>query len=729
MVRSADEELYRAMHSREFAYVLTSRQMGKSSLMVRTAMRLRDEGATVVLLDLTAFGLNLTVSQWYYSLAEAVAQSTIGAREFAVFASDSPDVPPLQFFIRMVEASIPAERPLFLFLDEIDTVLSLPFSTDELFAAIRQLYNRRSEVPALQRLSLCLLGVASPSDLIRDTRTTPFNIGQRIELRDFTVAEALFLAPGLPGTSAARVRLLKRVYAWTSGHPYLTQRCCKALAERESFIVLPDVEKTCQLLFESPRSKILDDNLTFVRERLLNSGHDRTRVLLLYKRILRRRKVENNETDPIQNILLLSGAVTVSVAGILQVRNRIYRRAFDSKWVDANLPDIELRRRRQAFRHGLALAGVVAIVVITVIGYLANTVRKQRDESRLQLYLATLNLAQSAWQEHDTHKAIMLLQSNFPRAHDPDLRGFEWYALWNRVHADRPLVSYENVRGIPAAVIGSRAEPRLLALTDKYDVVELGADKKSLVGRGVSLKPTEYVPCATSDGHILTVDSNDGVVRAAVLRDESSGFEFRYPITTLSGNRERLYSVLGCSSDGQTFATYDHDEVSLYSIKTGAKTFRHPVHDRVLRFAFSSDARLIAMASRTTLEVWSADFSRQVTSAPVNQPGTLAFCPQNRCIAWPDYNGVHVWSLKGVHEIALLPSRGLDGYVDISPDGKLLASSRFDGVTVWNIESGKSIRTFQPYPITSVVRFSRALSLRSEARESATRQVGVCFYF
>src|SRR5437867_3385491 len=87
--------------------------------------------------------------------------------------------------------------PVVLFIDEIDAVRSLPFSTDEFFAAIRECYNRRSQDPAFERLTFCLLGVATPSDLIQDTRTTPFNIGHRIELTDFTPAEAAPLAAGL----------------------------------------------------------------------------------------------------------------------------------------------------------------------------------------------------------------------------------------------------------------------------------------------------------------------------------------------------------------------------------------------------------------------------------------------------------------------------------------------------------------------------------------------------
>src|SRR5438105_11532555 len=86
---------------------------------------------------------------------------------------------------------------LVVFVDEIDYVRSLPFSTDEFFAAIRECYNRRAQDPEFERLTFCLLGVASPSDLIQDTRTTPFNIGRRIELTDFTPAEAAPLAAGL----------------------------------------------------------------------------------------------------------------------------------------------------------------------------------------------------------------------------------------------------------------------------------------------------------------------------------------------------------------------------------------------------------------------------------------------------------------------------------------------------------------------------------------------------
>ena len=66
--RQADSDLYAGLLQGEFCYVLTSRQMGKSSLMVRTASKLREQGIAAVVLDLTAFGQTLTADQWYDGL-------------------------------------------------------------------------------------------------------------------------------------------------------------------------------------------------------------------------------------------------------------------------------------------------------------------------------------------------------------------------------------------------------------------------------------------------------------------------------------------------------------------------------------------------------------------------------------------------------------------------------------------------------------------------------------
>src|SRR5216684_2067736 len=70
--RQADRDLYEGLLGGEFCYVLTSRQMGKSSLMVHTAARLREAGVAVIVVDLTAIGQNLSAEQWYGGLLRRV---------------------------------------------------------------------------------------------------------------------------------------------------------------------------------------------------------------------------------------------------------------------------------------------------------------------------------------------------------------------------------------------------------------------------------------------------------------------------------------------------------------------------------------------------------------------------------------------------------------------------------------------------------------------------------
>lgn len=371
--RKADQQLYAALRQQEICYVLTSRQMGKSSLMVRTAGRLRDDGVVVVVLDLTAFGQNLTAEQWYNGLLDKVGQQLHLEDEIEDAYSRWEHLGPLQRWVCTVRDIVLPNcgGDVVVFVDEIDAVRSLPFSIDEFFAGIRELYNRRTEEPDLQRLTFCLLGVATPSDLIRDTRTTPFNIGRRIELTDFSEEEAAPLGRGLGLEVSASHELLNRVLYWTGGHPYLTQRLCRSLAEDNTVEGPKDVDRICKDLFLSRRARQRDDNLLFVRERILRSEADTASLLSLYARIRSGKRVRDDETNPLVSVLRLSGITKVD-RGLIRIRNRVYYEVFDDAWINSNLPGAELRRQRAAYLKGLKRAGMLfvpAIAFLIAIGW------------------------------------------------------------------------------------------------------------------------------------------------------------------------------------------------------------------------------------------------------------------------------------------------------------------------------------------------------------------------
>src|SRR5439155_20622837 len=126
-------------------------------------------------------------------------------------------------------------------------------------------------------------GVATPSDLIKDVRTTTFNIGRRIELTDFSEAEAAPLTRGLGRAEQAGRTLLERVLYWTGGHPYLTQRLCQAVALEATVTGPSGVDRLCGELFLSKSAQEKDNNLLFIRERLLRSEAGRAGVLDLYR--------------------------------------------------------------------------------------------------------------------------------------------------------------------------------------------------------------------------------------------------------------------------------------------------------------------------------------------------------------------------------------------------------------------------------------------------------------
>jgi len=131
------------------------------------------------------------------------------------------------------------------------------------------------------------------------------------------------------------------------------------------------VDALCALLFLSKTARETDDNLAFVRNRLLNSEVDVAPLLDLYNHVCKGKRVRDDETNLLCSVLRLSGVVKVE-RGLLRVRNRINVQVFDRQWVRASLPNAELHRQRRAYRLDILRTAALAAVMLVITGGLAG---------------------------------------------------------------------------------------------------------------------------------------------------------------------------------------------------------------------------------------------------------------------------------------------------------------------------------------------------------------------
>lgn len=381
--RQADEELLALCREGTFAYVLTPRQMGKSSLMHRTAERLKEQGIVPVTIDLQPMGTQLNAEQWYLGILTTIEDALMLETDVLQWWNNNQHLGMThrltQFFQTVLLKEI--KEQIIIFIDEIDTTLSLGF-TDDFFIAIRYLYNARADIPEFKRLSFVLIGVATPGDLIADPQRTPFNIGRRVDLSDFTFEEAKPLAAGFDLPSDKAEQLLQWVIKWTGGHPYLTQRLCYAIAAEDGreYTEL-DIDRIVTTTFFDVTSEE-DHNLQFVRDMLTKrapEGMERD-TLITYREIYQDKKpVIDEEQSIVKNHLKLSGIVKRKDQ-LLYLRNSIYREVFNLDWIKEHLPIDLLKRLRRVLV--LLVLSIVLAIILAGITWWAVESRKEANRQR-----------------------------------------------------------------------------------------------------------------------------------------------------------------------------------------------------------------------------------------------------------------------------------------------------------------------------------------------------------
>ena len=242
---------------------------------------------------------------------------------------------------------------IVIFIDEIDSILSLDFPVDDFFALIRSFFNQRVDNPEYQRITFVLLGVATPTDLIQDKKRTPFNIGKGIELTGFEFTEALPLATGFSAQSNHPETVLKAVLNWTGGQPFLTQKICEFVRQTET--VIPDGEEA-DFVENLVRNRVIEnweyqdepEHFRTIRDRILKRDEQKAGYLLdLYQKVWHSGGVDTDNS--IEQIDLQLAGIVVKKDSKLRVYNRIYQRIFDNLWIYKTLAS--LRPYSENFRR------------------------------------------------------------------------------------------------------------------------------------------------------------------------------------------------------------------------------------------------------------------------------------------------------------------------------------------------------------------------------------------
>lgn len=787
--RQADEALFQGLLQGEFCYVFNARQMGKSSLRVHTTRRLQAAGIRCGVIDITAIGTQEVLpDQWYASIVGMLAKSFHLKGNLWSWWQERHHLSYVNRLNDFLETVLLAQvsEPIIIFIDEIDSVLSLKFSTDDFFALIRACYNRRAEQLEYRRLTFALFGVATPADLISDATRTPFNIGKALELRGFQLTEATPLLSGLSDLIPEAETVFKRILYWTGGQPFLTQKLCQLVVQnagnRKGWEGVQDISVSTL----SPLSLWLDrlvythilqhweeqdepEHLKTICDRLLYSEQRVGRLLGLYQQILLRSSGEDEssleeagiptDNSSEQAELILTGLVEKR-EGSLRIKNPIYQQIFNLDWVAKQLAN--LRPYSQAINAWI-ISGYQDNSWLLRGKALRDMLSWSQGKSLSDVDYQFL----AASQELDRQEAQRALEADRLQEVEARLELERQHSFEQQRHLKRQRVMLGIVSAMMVVAIAlgfltyhqyqqtAVSELRAIALSSEA----LFASNKGLDSLLQAMKAKQNLQ------HLSEVD--------AKLRSQIDQILERVVLSIQEYNRLNGHTaaVLGVdfSPDGQQIATASVDGTVKIWQRDGTLSHTLKGHQSVVRVVkFSPDGEILASAGDdktiklwkrdgtllNTMQskvsgLWGLDFSRDSSTLIAGgvdstvelwtRRGQLlktfegettgiravAWSPDGQTIAAADiHNHVRLWNPDGSLRTVLRGHTTPLYSCAFSPDSNLLVTGSVDGmINLWNRE-GTLLSTLKAHDATvKELRFSADGNLFASASWDKTIKI------